>query len=46
MPDFSDTERRLIQLLEVESKFLIRIFSRKYLVIPNNSCIFAADLQL
>ena len=41
MPDFSDTERQLIDLLKVGAKF-----SAKKLVLSNKSCIFAPILKL
>ena len=41
MPDFSDTERRLIDLLKVGAKF-----SAKNLVFSNKSSIFAPIFKL
>lgn len=40
MPDFSDTERRLIDLLKVGVKI-----SAKNLVLPNKSSIFAPIIK-
>lgn len=40
MPDFSDTERRLIELLKVGVKFLLKCF-----VNSNLSSIFAPKLK-
>ena len=41
MPDFSDTERRLIDLLEVGVKF-----SAQTLVVSYKSSIFAPNIKL